>query len=423
MFNLLFNAASSSCNPGIISPNGAPPKEHPSMGDIGSVIYHTIQKVQSTSFLTMYHLYSSIPASYHLIPDKSAKEIVMTHDEIINFENGYHAIVSSHDRVLEKTAKIFEAIHTNIKDAELQQWMVAEILAKIVARIPLDKGQLISIPVINGEGKSEMVTYEVDKCFDLGLGIPAYGLKPHAAAAFSIYEYLPFFGSCHKESVKAAPLLLFRGTNFSVKTEAAKMSVAINFDPKGAGFSFFLNAKDAIHQWLQSVTSASQKARVFGYSQGGAFAQYTAINENAFISQKSHEPSMIFNSPGVNKDLLQQWHNIPAEQKPNLCALLPSQDPVTQFGFLLGSVVQFNPKQPQEVQKAHFPLMLSQDAYSLVPVDTEKENSSMRRHYFTQFQGKLDEKIQAAVKQSLDELGESYYPSATKDGRKFTIIS
>lgn len=382
----------------------------PSPHAIGYAIYNGIRKIQKLSYYQLFSLYRNLPSTYHLAPILPSKEITLTHNKLINFEKEYREILSSHDQVLEKATKLFKVIHKHIDDVELQQWMVAEILAKVIAKIPLKKGQFISIPIINADKQSKMVTYEVDTCFDLGQGIPAYGLKPQSTFGFYLDGYWPSFGSHPKEN-SAPPLLLFRGTDFSVETDSAKTSIAINFDPKGPGFSFFLKANDSIEKWLQKVTSPTQKARVFGYSQGGAFSLYTTIYHPELISQKPHEPSMIFNSPGVNKDLLQRWLAIPSEQIPRLCVLFPCADVVPQFGFLVGNVFQFNSKSPMELKNAHFPLMLLQPSYSLDLIDTEKENLSLRRHYFTNFQNGLDIKVQKAVKESLDELAKRHYPS------------
>ena len=109
----------------------------PSKLDIGYAIYNGITKAQHISYHQMFSLYTNFPTTYHLNTNKPLKNITLTHPELIAFEKEYDELLSCKtDQSFEKIAKIFEAVHQNIDNIELHQWMVGEILAKALAIIP-----------------------------------------------------------------------------------------------------------------------------------------------------------------------------------------------------------------------------------------------------------------------------------------------
>ena len=97
---------------------------------------------------------------------------------------------------------------------------------------------------MNAEGLIEMVQYEVDAVFDLWSKIRAFGLVNVSA-------------SC------GAPILLFRGTDFSVLSEGGRASIISDLDPKGPGRTLFEKAEPELHKWLETIHPLKGKARIF----------------------------------------------------------------------------------------------------------------------------------------------------------------
>ncbi|MBS0628049.1 MAG: hypothetical protein JSS09_07555, partial [Verrucomicrobia bacterium] len=109
-----------------------------------------------------------------------------------------------------------------------------EILSKVLAYRGLQQGMKIQIPCIV-EGKALLVDYEVAEILDLWLEMPAFGLIPS-----------------HK---KANPILLFRGSDFSLISKKSWASLLSDLDISGTGFSAFHLARPDIHAFLKKANS------------------------------------------------------------------------------------------------------------------------------------------------------------------------
>jgi hypothetical protein len=187
-------------------------------------------------------------------------------------------------------------IKQTIQDKEQLALITDEVLSKVVAYRNLKRGQKIPIPIISTKGKIKLALYKVDTVFNL-MGMPAFGLLPNKK--------------------KAAPIILFRGTDLSLSMQGYS-SILADLDLNGPGVFAFYSGQDEMHAWLVKNTKKFVKARALGYSLGGALVQYLAIIEKDFLSQEIRFPSVAFNHPGVSEDFIEKWSRLSSDQKPLL---------------------------------------------------------------------------------------------------------
>lgn len=224
----------------------------------------------------------------------------------------------------------------------------AEILAKALAYRDLKKGQKIQIPMV-AEGSAHLETYTVAQIFNLWHGMPAFGLVP--------------------EQPRSSPLLLFRGTDLSMDSERGWASLMSDLDMAGPGLSAFQHAQKKIHAWLTSLPDP--KAKVIGFSLGGALAAYTFIYENAWIAPHG---SIAFCPPGVSEKVIEDWQLLPEKNKPGFTIYVNEGDIISKIGKLFGTVFELSAKKPLRPLSAHEALMSTRAFFGQSLVDVTKEN-------------------------------------------------
>lgn len=247
-------------------------------------------------------------------------------------------------------------------DPEVTELAVAEILTKVFAYRTFEEGLELQIPSLDGKNKLHLVDYRVDKIFDLWKNIPAFGLLPIS-------------------STLASPILLFRGTQFSPFIKSGRGSIIADLDPRGPGRTLFEYAKPKLKLWLDQTTKVN-KARVMGYSLGGALAAYMLIDSPDFFSLDPNNSSYLFHLPGIGIDLFEKWQAMPQESRPAFKAFICEGDLVSKIGHLFGSTSQLKLSKPLPPISAHTTLLFSQRCFHIHSVDIPKENNSFyRRHY------------------------------------------
>src|SRR5579872_3239785 len=152
-----------------------------------------------------------LPSSYLTYPlEEPLKEIhyQISVPELENFalNHGYFSpsrpligIVTNKEEDVVLVTDLLKTIYEKIKEPESLLFVTAEILTKALAYRELKEGREIAIPVLDPQGKAYLAVYVVDKVFNLWHGMPAFGLIPKAKGS-------------------AAPILLFRGTDFSLSS-------------------------------------------------------------------------------------------------------------------------------------------------------------------------------------------------------------
>lgn len=269
--------------------------------------------------------------------------------------------VTPHFQDIEKVNLVLKEVYEQVEEPLLAEWSGMEILAKVMAYRNLKEGHAITLPVLEENGKVALATYVVDRVFDLWNKIRGFGLT--------------------QEGKSGAPILLFRGTDFSFLTEGGRASIMSDLDPKGPGWTLFEKGQKKIRSWLQKE---GRPARVIGHSLGGSIAAYTLIEEADMMSARSHETSYAFNFPGIPKPLLEKWNQL--ESKPSFMGFVARGDLISKLGHLFGEVLELSLDTPLSPVRAHEMLLFSQPKGLLSEVDIESENTSQSRTYYTKLQ-------------------------------------
>jgi hypothetical protein len=270
------------------------------------------------------------------------------------------------------TQHLFKIILETAKSPRACDLMTAEVLSKVLAYRNLKENERLWIPTpIPSQNSSsyeiQYVEYTVDTVFNLWHSHIAFGLLPVQHSA-------------------GLPILLFRGTDFSLLSESGRASILCDLDPDGPGRRLFYNSRYEIRRWLMQNHHLGKKTRVMGHSLGGVLATYTSIYEHAFLSNDPHLPSYAFNSPGVSEDLVEEWNDLSKKEKPSFMNLIARGDIVSKFGSLLENTYEMFTNKPLSPMIAHEQLIFSQPICYLVPIDQEKENHSKSRRYYSKIQ-------------------------------------
>lgn len=274
--------------------------------------------------------------------------ILKQFSELHGFFSLYYPLVGKvtvNQRDVEIVRCLLANMDHKISDDELKQFATNEVIAKVLAYRDLRIGDRLEI------GLQE---YRVDAVFNLWLGMPAFGLVPEA---------------------DAEPILLFRGTDFTLHSPRGWASLMSDVDMAGPGLHAFQKAQPQIHAWLAQVAETHSKARVIGYSLGGALAAYAYIFENELISDESYA----FNLPGIADQVIQQWNSLPEEKKQGFTSFVNRGDVVSKVGKLFGRVVELSTDTPMKPLTAHTMLISAQSVFYQRTVDVPLENASRIR--------------------------------------------
>ena len=278
---------------------------------------------------------------------------------ICNFTEGVKDIEKT-EKVLELALKAFSnPLHSDL--------LVAEILAKVLAYRDLKKGMRINIPTLNADETLELVTYQVDHVFDLWSKVRAFGLV-------------------NEKKGCGAPILLFRGTDFSFRSEGGRASIISDLDPNGPGHALYEKAKPKLVKWLQNMKKTKGKARLVGHSLGGVILAYTLIRNNGLISARPHQVSYAFNFPGISMKLTEKWQSLAKSKRPSFSGVVCRGDVVSKFGILFGKVYEVSYNTPLSPIYAHEQLLFSQPSGYINLVDVNKENSCSARDFYSTIQ-------------------------------------
>jgi hypothetical protein len=168
-----------------------------------------------------------------------------------------------------------------------------------------------------------------------------------------------------------SPILLFRGTDFSLLSKKSWASILSDLDTEGVGLSVFRGAQTKIRDWLiRAKKTSGVKSRAMGFSLGGILSLYTAFFEGDLLMPKG---SIVFNSPGVSHEIFQKW------PKNSLVVSYATQgDLVSKLGKMVGKAFEISEKKQLCPIEAHTKLMV-EDRFSLAEILIEQEN----KHRFT----------------------------------------
>lgn len=275
--------------------------------------------------------------------------------------------VTSDPYDLKISLHLLNLAHQKIKKPKICELASLEILAKVVAYRNLRENMTLNIAVINHQNQVEFVEFVIDTIFDLWKTHFAFGLIP-------------------KSNSNINPILLFRGTDFSLLSESGRASIISDLDPDGPGKRLYFNSRSSIRHWLIQMENTGKKARVVGHSLGGVLALYTLLFEHGLLAKEPHAPSYAFNPPGVSEELLEDWSLITDSEKPPFITFVTRGDIISKFGNLFGDVYEVFTNKPLSPVLAHEQLVFSQPVSYMVKIDSEKENFTNSRKYYSKIQ-------------------------------------
>lgn len=252
--------------------------------------------------------------------------------------------VSKSYKGLSEVQSCLLAISESSHSPEEKDLATAEVLAKVLAYRELRVGDRVHCAVLTEKRHATLVEYEVDQIIELWNGMPAIGLVPRG---------------------KGAPILLFRGTDFSLDSKRGWASLMSDIDWLGPGLRVFQQAELRIRSWLQSATHRYEKPRVMGFSLGGALAAYTFFFEYHWMSSL---PSYGWNLPGISKKIAHQRHGA------HFISYVTSGDVVSKVGWLFGSVYELSLPESLKPIAAHTTLMSAQKNCRKAAVNVAAEN-------------------------------------------------
>lgn len=262
-----------------------------------------------------------------------------------SFKSPYRAIigfVTDDERDLDATNQLLSNVHRSItENLKQRELMTNEILTKVIAYRELKVGQKVIVPVVTAKGTCKLVAYRVDVVLDLFGGMPAFGLVP-------------------KSNTDEVPsILLFRGTDLSGRGFA---SIMADLDLNGPGYRVFQGSQEKIRNWLIKVDNQySMKARVMGFSLGGALVQYACILESKYISKDPHFPNVAFNQPGLSEDMVNKWNKMHVADRAPFIGYITEGDVVSSVGKLIGYVSELSTNVILEPIAAHLTLMSAEN--------------------------------------------------------------
>lgn len=261
---------------------------------------------------------------------------------------------------------VLKAIYDHVDDLDLMQAMTAQILAKVLVNKNgafVEEGLEIEIPTVNFAGEKELVTYTVDKKFDLWNGIPAYG-------------FIDKTGS-------AAPLLMFRATNVVLEEKDTLPTMVSNLHPKGPAWKLFSNSEAEVVSWLEKHTSENEsfgmhKARMLGYSQGGILGSYFLTYYPHLFSELAESPSFVLDAPGVSSAVAADWEKI--EKKPNVIVYVNRGDLIPKVGdAFIGRAFEVRIALNLKGFKSHQALSFFAPQWKIVEIAHNQERRSTSR--------------------------------------------
>ena len=266
-------------------------------------------------------------------------------EEVVAFEEKYHYFsdrplvgrVSGLSEDIDLVKDLLLKVHERVSHIQKRVFVVSEILTKILAYRDLQENDKISIPWIDKQGGPILTEFTIDHIFNLWNGMPAFGLIP--------------------EEKHIAPILLYRGTDFSLDSKRGISSLLSDLDLSGPGRNTYLKARYTLRNWLEKVAKEKMKTQVMGYSLGGVLASYTLLYEHDLIIKDIRFPSISFAQPGVSQKIYNDWMHLPKKDKSPYMVFITKGDLVSKVGHLYGDVYVIHLDETLSPLHAHVALM------------------------------------------------------------------
>ncbi len=272
------------------------------------------------------------------------------------------------------------SVHEHIQEPWLRTAMTAQILGKAWAALAhIVPGTFLEIPGIDVHQQPVLISYRIDKKFDLWEKIPAFGLIA--------------------ENREGPPLLIFRGTNVNVSDPDSLPSILSNFHEKGPGWNLFRSSRREIGEWLErSVSLSGKQARVIGYSQGGAVASYCLLFFNTYFG--GPEPSVLLDSPGISEEL--SGYRSGSAIKPDVISYIHEGDPIPKIGEEILGEGYLIRTDKRNFPESHTVLSLFAPRWEVRRINERREKDSCRRKIFSAIRRFFGKKVYGVAKSGCD---------------------
>lgn len=278
------------------------------------------------------------------------KENFTLFTKVCGHDSSFHPIVATVTKSqadVDLTVLLLEEIEKADLAYPIKELFTEEVLAKILAYRKCRRGQEFVITSPQGP-----IRYKVDAIFNMGGGVPAYGCIPVGEIG--------------------SPIIIFRGSEFSLNRRG-RATLAANIDRKGPGYFMYKRVQPRLRYWLDKQTRVYGKAKVLGFSLGGALAAYAVT-----LDYDLFEKGTSFNMPGLRKKIAHRFSLIKEEDRPLFISYVNRGDAVSKIGKLLGKVQEFSFPETLKLVRAHNLLILGEPKVFVREVNLEEENSSSR---------------------------------------------
>lgn len=252
---------------------------------------------------------------------------------------------------------------------QIRNAMVAELITKHLVTQRLEEGIRCPIPCFNKNSKPVLINYTLLHRFELGnSGIPVYLFHPPQ----------------EHENEGCSPILAFRGTHFSLESISSVRSVVENLNKIGAARDLYDSFKVLLGKFIiDHYSGAAQTApgfRIMGYSQGALLGQRAVIDFHRYLAKDELNPSLLYNSPGLEADYMDRWDAIPENARPQCINILVTHDIISKRGHkFIGEVFEVDPQKKLSFMEAHCGAKTITSQLEIFRVDNERESKSKTR--------------------------------------------
>lgn len=293
-------------------------------------------------------------------------------DELLEFASSYRGQFAQKNLIcrvtnnpgdVQITVDLIKSLKHHIHDPNHLMLACDEILAKVLSYRRLKHGQKLALPILNGES-IEYINYQVD-------------------TSFQLFNRMEAFSLINEDPSKGCPIMLFRGTDFSLVREEGRRSILHDIDPKGPGHSQFQKVKEDLSKCLEKVSKVNGAFRLIGHSLGGVMLLYTLTHYPQWLQKNPAFPSVAFNFPGTSAKMLEEYYAIKPENRPAFKGFVSEGDVISKFGKLFGDVYTLSLGLGLSPIRAHEELFFLAPRVQMQKVAIHEENGCKKRDYFS----------------------------------------
>lgn len=280
------------------------------------------------------------------------QEFFIDEPELSLFADKYGCVTGSHPLVgtvteeyvdIDLVQDVLCSLRTT--DPILLEWIVDELLAKVMAYRNLREGRKLYLPFVESK-KIVFKEYVVVKVFNLWHEMPAFGLS--------------------SQDKRYPSIILFRGTDLSLGSKKSWASIFSDLDVKGAGLFVFRECQEELRSFLKEQNINGVKAKAIGFSLGAAFAFYVDIFLNEYISL-----AVGFNPPGLSFEVMPHYEKLSSS---HLKAYVNQGDIISKIGSLPTNTYAISDGTQMGIVEAHVSLMSGNKILKQGSVDLLLEN-------------------------------------------------